>query len=762
MGILENRSYYPDCSHNDMSLDDYYTQDKYYGHFEDDGKAYVIVDRETPRPWMQYLCNDKMFSAVSNTGRGLIQHTNGTMVTKHWEANGNYIIRNPNGERKILVSENGYSWETDFFTESHHYTCTVRQGMMTFEGTINDLFIKVVMFVPLDAPCECWNIVLSNHGTTDKDICLAAVQDLSFYAADQYTDIPSLTLTRKHGEIIGTDGTITSIFTASKTDDASVKKYCDTMPDGTVLEFAREKLSADFTVKPGQSVCWNIVSAACDEAAQQPLVRTFLKEDVCRDELSKIGQKWDRINKRNSCILPDKNLQYFLNFWLKNQIYLTYRFDRGQKYIGYRDGLQDTWGYLLVEPDVAKEKLLLCLSYMFSDGRCPRQFSKCDADLDLRDFSDSPVWAPIALYSYLTETGDMAILDQVIPFLDSEEKSSVEDHIYRALDFLYRDRGQNGLVHMRDGDWADGLAGINKYGADATSVWVTIAAYHAQNLMRKIYLQTGDEQKAKTMERRSDEYKKIVNEVAWDGNWLVYAFFEDGEPIGSHKNLEGKIWLNPQTWGIFTGIIDDPDKIKRMDKAVSKYLCTPFGALVNYPPYVFYGEKCGRLQRQHPGMFLNSSVYNHAASFKVFSDVKRGDYEEALDTISRCLPNHCDNSDTRRTSEPYTVGNVYYGPNHPRYGMNLFSWFTATPSWLIHGGFEEILGVKAGFNGLEITPHVPDDWDGYFVCKEYRGTTYEITFVHDKDQKGIWVDGKKQAGSCVLSHQKSCTVVVRY
>ena len=280
--------------------------------------------------------------------------------------------------------------------------------------------------------------------------------------------------------------------------------------------------------------------------------------------------------------------------------------------------------------------------------------------------------------------------------------------------------------------------------------------------MKEIYEEIGFYEKAKIMETRSAEYKRIVNDVGWDGNWFVYAFFEDGEPIGASKNLEGKIWLNPQTWAMFSGIVDSEDKIKRIRRSISRYLNTPYGAMVNYPPYVFYGERCGRIQRQHPGTFLNSSIYNHAASFKVFSDVKISDYEEAYDTISRCLPNHPDNSDTRRTSEPFTVGNVYYGPDSGRYGMNLFSWFTATPAWLIHGGFEEILGVKAEFNGLKLEPHVSEDWEEYKVEKLYRNTLYTIEFKKDVNEKGIWVDGIKQDCNIIKSSKEKCCVVVKY
>ena len=199
-----------------------------------------------------------------------------------------------------------------------------------------------------------------------------------------------------------------------------------------------------------------------------------------------------------------------------------------------------------------------------------------------------------------------------------------------------------------------------------------------------------------------------------------------------------------------------------MEKAINRYLQTPFGPLLNYPPYALYGGRCGRVQRQRPGTFGNGAVYNHAAGFKVFADVARGDYDDALDTFNRAIPNHPDNSDCCRTSEPYAIGNVYYGPNHPRFGMNLFTWFTATPSWLIHGGFEEILGVKADFDGLKITPHVPDEWDKYSVSKIWRGSKYNIYFERTKGEKGIWVDGVKISGDIIKTDKKECNVTVKF
>lgn len=750
MQTLEGKQFYPDCAHDDSKLDDYYDKKRTFGHFDEEGKAYVIETRETPRQWLQFLCNDKIRSAVTNTGMGFIYSRKWENITKYWEKD--YLVRNINGKRELLIGEN----RVNFFTESENFTVTVRPGTITFKGTVGVFEIEVVMFVPLEVPCECWRVRVQNTSNEDCSCPIQATQEWMLGNAEAKPE-----LTVKEHAIHACEGMKKAVF-GGVCSNIETDSKLEEDTDQTLQCITHVLLAHEVAIASKQEMVWNVVSGVYETAEEEAQILSCINGAVADTELENVIEKWNEIDENLSCSLPNKNMEYFLNYWLKNQLYLTYRYDRAAKEIGYRDGLQDSWGYCLVEAKNAKEKIIATLSHMYPDGRCPRQYNWFNDELDARDFSDSPIWAPEAIASYMKETGDMAILSEEIGFYGSEETSTVEDHIFRALDYLYHSRGKNRLVLIRGGDWADGLSGINKYGADATSVWITIAAFWAQNIMSDIYSYVGDVQKAELMQSRSAEYKKIVNEVGWDGNWFSYGFFEDGEPIGSSKNLEGKIWLNPQTWAIFSGIADSADKVRRMDKAINRYLLTPFGSLVMYPPYVFYGERCGRVQRQRPGTFLNTAVYNHAASFKVYADVAREDYDDALDTFLRALPNHPDNSDSCRTSEPYCVGNVYYGPHNERYGMNLFSWFTATPAWLIHGGYEQILGVKAGFDGIEITPHVPVDWENYSVNKLYRGTKYEIEFARSSEEKGIWVDGVKIAGNCVKSDKGSCKVLVKF
>jgi cellobiose phosphorylase len=60
-------------------------------------------------------------------------------------------------------------------------------------------------------------------------------------------------------------------------------------------------------------------------------------------------------------------MQLFLNTWLKNQLFVTFRYFRSA-YIGYRDTLQDSWGYSLIEPEKARAQILRTLAHMLRDG----------------------------------------------------------------------------------------------------------------------------------------------------------------------------------------------------------------------------------------------------------------------------------------------------------------------------------------------------------------------------------------------------------
>lgn len=155
---------------------------------------------------------------------------------------------------------------------------------------------------------------------------------------------------------------------------------------------------------------------------------------------------------------PDQRMNNLFNTWTKQQVVLCAQVGRGATR-GYRDALQDAWGYTSFDADAARDKIVEALEHQYADGHAPRAWMP----LNERHYSDSQVWIPMAVNGYLKETGDFAFLERTVPFLDGSP-GTVWEHSRRAMEYLYADRGVHALVLAHCGDWNDSLTGIGKEG----------------------------------------------------------------------------------------------------------------------------------------------------------------------------------------------------------------------------------------------------------------------------------------------------------
>jgi len=93
---------------------------------------------------------------------------------------------------------------------------------------------------------------------------------------------------------------------------------------------------------------------------------------------------------------------------------------------------------------------------------------------------------------------------------------------------------------------------------------------------------------------------------------------------------------------------------------------------------------------------------------------------------------------------------MYLGPEcDARRGEAPMNWITGTNGWMFRGIVENIIGIKAHFDGLQIDPTLPDKWDVVEVKRIFRGCTYNIT-IENKNLNGkyvISVDGKEIEGN---------------
>ncbi|MBC7765446.1 MAG: glycosyl transferase, partial [Hyphomonadaceae bacterium] len=379
-------------------------------------------------------------------------------------------------------------------------------------------------------------------------------------------------------------------------------------------------------------------------------------------------------------------------------------------------------------------------------------------------YADGPVWIAPAVYSYIAETGDDAILDLDVPYFD-EGSSSVWEHMLTAVRFLYNDRGEHGLCHIHDGDWCDTAHLLGKKGI-GEGVWLSIALYNTLQTVIEIAHGTGRLAVLPELMAMAEDIKEKVNEHGWDGDWYLIAYNDEGRKIGSHESEEGKLFLNPQSWAVLSGIAPY-ERVQKCFEAIDKKLDTWIGPLLLTPAFTKKDITIGSITGFHPGTIENGACYCHAASFKIVADCKAGRGEQAYETLMKIVPGGtADDMNEQADCPPYAFTNCRYSPEHPYLaGRFLNTWITGTVSWCWQAMTEWILGVRKTLDGLLIDPCIPAKWEGFTVSREYRGTIYHIEVKNpkhlNKGVQSIIINGKEIAGNIIpICKEKEVQVLV--
>ena len=428
---------------------------------------------------------------------------------------------------------------------------------------------------------------------------------------------------------------------------------------------------------------------------------------------------------------PNEKINCLTNYWLKQQVQLCAEVGRDTGK-GFRDQLQDAWAVASFNPELAKEKILETLTYMYSDGRCVRGW----LPLDHHIYSDGPTWIAPTINAYIKETGDVEFLHHPVKYLD-EGEDTVWEHILTAVRFASEDIGEHGLVHSRDGDWNDSLNMTGLQGK-GESVWTSIAlCYALKNTAEMAEVLLQDQTVRDEMLARRDRMVKAINEQAWDGEWYLAAINDYNEKVGSHEEQEGSIYLNSQTWAILVEVAEG-ERAKQCIESVDKYLDSDYGPLTLYPTYTKFNNRIGRLTSFIPGIWENGTPYCHGGTFKVVADCLLGRGDKAYETILKIMPDSETNPSTHSGCEPYALTNMYFGPDNPQKGKTLFAWVTGTAGWMFRAVVQYMLGFYPEYDGYTLNPCIPSSWGEVTLTRKFRGDIYHITIKNE---------GKKQSGA---------------
>jgi cellobiose phosphorylase len=471
---------------------------------------------------------------------------------------------------------------------------------------------------------------------------------------------------------------------------------------------------------------------------------------------------------------PDASFNSMINVHNPRQCHTTKNWSRylslyqlgfgSARGIGFRDSSQDLLGAMSHMPEEARVLAENLLSVQLPAGNAMHQYFPLTMEANEGDsreeahlpkyYGDDHLWIIQTVSQYLKETGNIQFLNKEIAFydkklpLDQREKGSVWEHLKRAIDFTWNDRGPHGLPHLGFADWNDTV----NLGHGAESMFNASLFGKAIIEMYDICDLLGEAEYKKKLEFYYAEMKKAVNEHLWDGKWWIRYFKPSGEPLGSNKNTYGKIFTNGQSWPVIAGFAEGERMITALD-SVHEKLNTANGIKLSWPGYNGFDPSLGGVSTYPPGAKENGGIFLHANPWVMIAETIAGRGDRAFQYYNQINPASKNDSLEVFESEPYCYPQNILGDEHKQFGMGRNAWLSGTSSWTFVAGTQWILGIRPALDGLIIDPCIPKNWSGFKVRRKFRGGVYNIVVTNPSGvSKGVAklvVDGQHLMGNKV-------------
>lgn len=505
-------------------------------------------------------------------------------------------------------------------------------------------------------------------------------------------------------------------------------------------------------VENPQDEKWESKGVINKTRAREMMARFDTAEKVDR-AFDELRSYWDRLLERFSLSSGDDRLDRMVNIWNQYQCMITFCFSRSASFfesgigrgMGFRDSNQDLVGFVHQIPERARERIIDIASTQFPDGGCYHQYQPLTkrGNNDIGGgFNDDPMWLIFGTVAYVKETGDFSILSEMVPF-DNVPGSEVSlfDHLTVSFDHVVKNLGPHGLPLIGRADWNDCL-NLNCFSNDPNESFQTTEnkteGSKAESLMIagqfviygrdyvELCRRLGRDDEADRAQMHVDKMVEAVKAHGWDGEWFLRAYDYFGRKVGSHENKEGKIFIESQGWCTMAGIGLDEGLVESSLDSVKKYLDCEHGIVLNNPAFTEYVMEYGEISSYPAGYKENAGIFAHNNPWVIIGETVLGRGDRAWEYYRKICPSYLEDRSELHKVEPYVYCQMTAGKDAAKPGEAKNSWLTGTAAWNWYAITQFILGIRPSYDGIEISPCIPKEWDGFKVSRKFRGADYEI------------------------------------
>ena len=576
------------------------------GGFSQDGREYAIYlgpGTVTPAPWANIIASPDFGCMLTESGLGFTWSGNSQQNRlTTWQ---NDPVSDPASETIYIRDEDsGAIWTPTALPirEEDAYRARHGQGYTAFEHNSHAIGQELTVYVPFEEngpgdPVKICRLLLRNHSSRKRSLTVTYFaewvlgtqrEDQAPHITTSFDDQSGALLAHQSWSPTGTDSIA---FVASHPrlssysgDRGAFLGRPGSRANPAGLKAARLENSTGTETDPAAILQVRLIIPEGDRTevvfflGQSPrienireLIGKFRDQANLEKGLSNAQDWWDRKLGSLQVRTPHLSVDLLLNRWLVYQSLSCRFWGRSALYqssgaFGFRDQLQDSLALLYATPELARAHILLAASRQFPEGDVQHWWHPGSGMGVRTKCSDDLLWLPYVAARYVAVTGDAAIFEEAVPFLEgprlvegemerlftagvSAEKGMLWEHCIRAIGSAWR-IGSHGLPLFGNGDWNDGMNMVGHEGS-GESVWLAWFLISVLQTYAKL-ADSRDLAIAALCRERAEMLAGSVEKHCWDGDWYLRGFFDDGSALGSHQNSEARIDSIAQSWAVIS------------------------------------------------------------------------------------------------------------------------------------------------------------------------------------------------------------------